>query len=60
VEKTFRRQAALSDPDVVVGIRSFAPQEMSSYWHRRLSGPLVIDEGIGPKVSPADTCDDEW
>jgi rod shape-determining protein MreC len=50
VEKTRSVVKLLSDPDVVVGIRLFASQETGLMHGTGEGQPLVIDEGIGPKV----------
>jgi rod shape-determining protein MreC len=50
VQKTRSVVKLLSDPDVVVGIRLFASQETGLMHGTGEGQPLVIDQGIGPKV----------
>jgi rod shape-determining protein MreC len=50
VQKTRSVVKLLTDPDVVVGVRLFASQESGLMHGTGDDQPLVIDQGIGPKV----------
>jgi rod shape-determining protein MreC len=49
-QKTHSVVTLLTDPDVVVGIRLFTSQETGLMHGTGDGQPLIIDEGIGPKV----------